>query len=96
LNLIGVLNQVRAKDKLYELHKSGHIEKKLINVWDDVRNKSAHGTLSCMNIQKCFDNLNCLIVLFYQLIFLLVGYTGKYTDYSSQGFPEILFEKKLT
>lgn len=88
-NLIDILRQVRVKDRLYKLGKNGLIAKELIDAWDAVRNKAAHGKLSINddNFQEYYDYYNKMIVLFYHLVFLIIGYTGEYTDYSTYGFP---------
>jgi len=47
------------------------------------------------DIQKYLDLHKSVLVLFYQLIFLAVGYTENFTDYSKYGFPLKPFDKKM-
>lgn len=85
--LVNILNQIRAKDKLLELVGQGQIEENLVTAWDEVRNKAAHGTLQCDDFQLYYIYKNCMVVLLYKLIFVVIKYSGKYTDYSETGFP---------
>lgn len=88
-NLIDMLRQIRVKDRLHNLEKDGLIAKKLIDAWDAIRNKAAHGKLNINddNFQEYYDYYNKMIVLFYHLTFLIIGYTGEYSDYSTYGYP---------
>lgn len=97
--LIGALNgmsNVSAMEQLYELKNRGLIEEKLIKRWKKLRNTFVHGhELDYQDIQKYLDLHKSVLVLFYQLIFLAVGYTGNFTDYSEYGFPLKPFDKKM-
>jgi len=93
--LIDLLNQERAKDKLQKLHSLGLIEDDLVKSWWEVRNKAAHGYYECTKIQKCLYHKNSMTELLYKLIFLIIGYTGKYTKYSEVGYPDVTFNQKL-
>lgn len=96
-NLIDVLRQIRAKDRLYALVDSGIIEKELANSWDAIRNKAAHGGLliAADDMQEYFNHLNRMMTLFYRLVFLAIDYKGIYTDYSIYGYPDKEFAKSL-
>ncbi len=85
----------RAKDRLIVLQNRELIEKKLVKAWNTLRNSSAHAdSLNPMKIQEYLNNCNAVCLLFYHLIFLVVGYEGNYLDYSSYGFPRKKFEAK--
>ncbi|MCK4795386.1 MAG: hypothetical protein KAV87_67275 [Desulfobacteraceae bacterium] len=87
--------QPRAEDRLKELVKKGLIEKELVEAWRKIRHRSAHAdimnSIDTREFLKLYDRVN---VLFNQLIFLAIGYTGKYTDYSTYGWPLKDFSKE--
>jgi hypothetical protein len=39
-------------------------------------------------LQELIDLIHKVTVLMYHIVFYLIGYRGKFTDYSSLGFPE--------
>ena len=81
----------RAKDQLQELYKKGLIEKKLSKAWENLRHPSVHAeNIKLENnqqIQEIINQCAAVKVLFNQLVFLAIGYTGRYTDYSEYNFP---------
>ena len=97
LNALDGMKNVSAADQLYELRNRDLIEEEQIKKWKKLRNSFVHGhELDYQDIQKYLDMHKSVLVLFYQLIFLVVGYTGKYSDYGAYGFPLKTFDKKLT
>ncbi len=90
-----ILLSSNVSDNLRKMQSIGLIEEPMIKVWKDIRNKAAHGTLECSDIEKCYDAQRKMTVLFYHLIFLVIGYHGPYTDYSEIGFPIKQFEKTV-
>jgi len=94
---IGSMKAIQPKDRLYALRASGVIENKLVNSWSELRNPSAHGELvEEKDLQMYLDRCASALVLFYHLIFLTIGYTGNYTDYSSHGYPMKTFNKGIS
>lgn len=94
--MLSSMAQTRAVDKLYDLSEKGLIDKELVESWKRLRNKSAHSTsLDLSKIQTVLNDFYSVISLFYQLIFLIIGYQGKYTDYSTYRYPEKMFEGTL-
>ena len=81
------MSQARAKDLLHILKERNLIDVKLMAEYGKLRNPSAHGEIGIPNIQEYLDRCSCALMLFYQLIFLAIGYKGKYIDYSLRGFP---------
>ena len=78
----------RAKDKLKALVESGKIKKDLVDAWEEQRNKLAHAySPTSFPLQEFIDLFYKTLVLFHSLIFLLIEYKGKYTDYSKYGWP---------
>jgi hypothetical protein len=86
----------RGKDRLNALQNDGLIEKKLIENWESLRNPSTHGDAPDLReLQEYIDKCDSTLVLFYQLIFLVIGYIGYYTNYTREGYPIDIFNKKL-
>lgn len=95
INFLNMMKNKRPIDILYELNKEQLIDEKLIENWKKLRNSFAHA--SEVNWSKFQDHINLcksVTLLFYQLIFIAIGYTGEYTDYSTYGFPTKKFEHK--
>ena len=56
--------------------------------WSRLRNKLAHGEgLGSASLQEFLELSNMVLILFYHLVFFATGYQGKYTDYSTIGWP---------
>jgi len=93
--ICGVLSTMmspRAKDQLYCLKNKGLIEERLIEAWDKLRNKTAHGhIIELIELEEYVKLCDHVMTLFYQLIFLALNYQGDYTDYSSDGYPAKIF-----
>jgi hypothetical protein len=90
------MKNTRPEDRLFELKNQGLIEQRLISSWRKLRHSSVHADeLNFEELQKYLDRCKTVLVLFYQLIFLAIGYTGKYTDYSTYSFPIKNFDKKM-
>jgi hypothetical protein len=82
------MSQTRAKDLLHILKEKNLINSRFIAEYGKLRNPSTHGDYSNMvNLQEYIDRCACILMLFYHLIFLSIGYKGKYIDYSMRGFP---------
>ena len=86
--LFVAMSKPRAKDLLYILKEKNLIDERLIKEYGKLRNPSAHGDFSNItNPQEQIDMCACALMLLYYLIFLAIGYKGKYIDYSMRGFP---------
>ena len=84
----GSMLSPRAKDRLFVLKERELIDKELIKSWNDLRNSSAHAdSPESVDLQTYLNRCNSVLVLFYHLVFLAIGYTGGYTDYSSYHYP---------
>lgn len=94
--LLENMKNPRAKDILATLRSLGLIDKKLIKIYDSLRNKSAHGDKgSGSDFQNYYNRISSVLTLFHQLVFLAIGYEGEYADYSSYGYPAKQFCGKL-
>ncbi|MBA3700617.1 MAG: hypothetical protein H0W78_17350 [Planctomycetes bacterium] len=83
----GALSQVRCKDILYALHKRGLITMEMVSAWDKNRNSSAHGSRTYAVTQKQLSDSDALFQLLCLLFFRIIGYKGRYIDYSAVGWP---------
>jgi hypothetical protein len=89
LGFLGNMLKPRAKDFLHILKDKNLVDSKLIEEYDKLRNSSAHGELAdSSKFQIHLDRCAAALVLFYHIIFLAIGYSGPYTDYSTPGYPE--------
>jgi hypothetical protein len=85
---IADMKKSRAADKLRALVKSGIIDTKEYQTWKDLRNKSTHPTQPAfVELPELLALRDIVITLFYKLIFLTIGYEGKYMDYGIDGYP---------
>lgn len=90
------MGSARAKDILFVLRDQSVIDKGLVSTYSKLRNKTAHGTrVSGADIQNYFNQTSAVLVLFYHLTFLLIGYKGEYTDYGSYDYPTKEFSSDL-
>lgn len=91
---LGGLKSSRAVDKLYDLQRVVAIKEEEISGWKKLRDSSAHGGLHVPReeIQNLLDSVYKASVLLNKLVFLSVGYSGKYIDYSIRGWPESHFD----
>jgi hypothetical protein len=95
-SLLAQLSNIRPVDKLYKLANSDIIEERLIKAWEDLRHRIIHGErMQTDKLQDYLDKYYSTLTLLYQLIFLKIGYTGRFTDYSRAHWPPRDFNKIL-
>ena len=98
LNSISNIKNSSPKSALREFQTKGWINNKFIKDWIDLRNKSTHSSIidyDPLELQKDIDRFYTCLTLFYILVFLVIGYNGKYYDYSQGNWPEKDFNFKL-
>jgi hypothetical protein len=89
---VGQLKHIRPDDRLRELVRQNKVSEENVEAWRSLRNAVAHGDWSgVQQLQKFIDKTGRVHVLFYQLIFNLIGYQGKHTDWGAHGWPLIDF-----
>lgn len=94
---LATMKKLRAKDVLVYLRDRQLLEAGLVKTYGELRNKSAHGVdVNWAELQSHLNQCGAVLVLFYQLVFLQIGYTGQYTDYATYGYPLHSFGKTLT
>jgi hypothetical protein len=84
-------------DRMYRLVPTGHANVTHIAAWKRLRNKFVHPkensiqNLNSSELQELLDLIYKVTVLMYHIVFYLIGYKGKYTDYAELGFPERVY-----
>lgn len=88
-NVLGGMKSSRAKDKLHALVVASAIEEADRKAWNDTRNRAAHGSFEIdpTKVQELIDVVFRLSALVYKLVFLQIGYRGKFTDYGVHNWP---------
>lgn len=76
-----------------EISSKGIISKNLPDKWKKLRNSELHFN-SKTNLEKLINGCDSLLSLYYQLIYLIIGYEGLFTDYSKNDFPTETFKSK--
>ena len=80
--------------RMYLLIPTGHADAEHIRAWKKLRNKFVHPRqidlkkLNDNQLQELVHMIHKVTVLMYHIVFYLIGYNGKFSDYSSLGFPE--------
>jgi hypothetical protein len=96
--LIGCIASVgdtqSAQNKLKRASKDGYVSEVSVSAWRTIRNTLAHGSevFNQKKYDKYHDSIKQLYVLLYQLLFLIIDYSGEYTDYNS--IKNTYYEKK--
>ena len=87
LGSISAMKKARAKDILFVLRDSELVDRELVQTYGKLRNKTAHGVRdSGADIQNYFNQTSAVLVLFFQLVFLIIKYNGEYTDYGTYDY----------
>lgn len=82
----------KARTALHALVKQGKISPELDSKWSLLRNKMAHAAKldeSRDKFQELVDLTFASIKLFYELLFLVIDYTGERVDYTGHNFPTV-------
>jgi len=88
------MNTPRAKDKLRALVDIGLIRKELLDCWASIRNSTVHASdIDPAEIGELYGRYQSVLTLFNELVILIIGYTGQYTDYSAPGWPRRNLDK---
>lgn len=91
---LAAMNTPRAKDKLRALVDVGLIRKELMDCWASIRNLTVHASdIDPAEISELYSRYQSALTLFNELVILIIGYTGQYTDYSALGCPRRNFDK---
>jgi hypothetical protein len=82
------LRRSSADDLLRALMGRGIITKDDFEAWKGLRHKTAHADRpDRLPTQRELDQVDAVATLMHKLVFQAIGYSGKYTDYGTRGFP---------
>lgn len=97
IGALGSLKSARPGDKLRELERKGVTTAQDREAWRSLRNSAAHGDWSEVrtDLQGFIDKIEQVRVLFYRLIFTIIGFEGKHTDWGARGWPFVVFPPGL-
>jgi hypothetical protein len=86
---LSTMKSPRAKDRLLVLVNAGIIRHELMNAWHGMRNSAVHAPgLGGAEIELVYEQYQAALTLLNELVMLLIGYRGAYTDYSVRGWPQ--------
>lgn len=87
--VFGGMEHPRAKDKLLAFVETGIIRSELVKAWSGMRNSAVHASgLDPAEIRTVYKEYQTAVTLLNELVMLLIGYQGPYTDYSVVGWPQ--------
>jgi len=96
--LLGMLEHPPGpRDKLKWLAAEGKAEKKYIQRWNDLRNAHVHPKLidlqkpDAASFQTQLDRIHSVQVLLCQVTYHLIGYSGPFTDWAEEQYPDKQF-----
>lgn len=86
----------RAIDTLRLLQDVGAVTQEEVNAWNELRNPTAHGSWEPKDdtMQVHFDDLYKLVTLVYRLVFVHIGYGGRFNARNVKGWPVHEFKGK--
>lgn len=88
VNAVGNMKSNSAADKLHALTEVGALEDEDSKAWKRLRHASAHGTFEIdpEEMQRLFDDVFRLTTIIHKLVFLRIGYCGKYSNRAARGW----------
>lgn len=90
LSSLGNAKHPRVSDALRRLATEGVASEAHIKAWKGLRNAAAHGSVleeDGRALQEHLDRFHVCLDLYYRLVFVLIGYNGRHTDYGTRGWP---------
>lgn len=94
LSSLGNATTPKVQDALQRLARDGLISADHLGAWKQLRHAAAHGAVLDVEdeaLQEHLDRFHLCIDLFYRLVFILIGYEGRHTDFGSNGWPSRTF-----
>lgn len=93
---LGAMQIPRATDKLRVFAEADVTRRELVDAWSGMRNSAVHASeLDPAEIRTVFRDYQSALTLLNELVMLLIGYRGQYTDYSVPGWPQREWKKSL-
>ena len=87
---LGNAKHPRVQDVLRRLAKEDVASEAHLEAWRGLRNAAAHGSIledDDRALQEHLDRFHVCLDLYYRIVFLLIGYDGRHTDYGTRGWP---------
>lgn len=94
LSSLGNAKHPRVQDALRRLVRESVAGEVHLEAWKGLRHASAHGGIledDEQALQEHLDRFHICLDLYYRLVFLLIGYEGRHTDYGTRGWPTRVF-----
>lgn len=91
LSALAYIKKSSPKCALYGMAKNEFFPKEWVVVWSKLRNRSAHAdkiNQSEKKIQEHIDQIYTCFALYYRMMYIIIGYDGKFTNYSKEGWHE--------
>lgn len=97
INAVGGMKSNSASDRLHALVEAGVLNEEDHKTWKTLRNSSAHGSFEVApeKMQKLLDDVYRLTTLIYKLVFMRIGYSGKYSNYAERGWNVAEFQSNV-
>lgn len=88
------MSSTSASDRLHALIQAGALEEEDRKAWKRIRNKTAHGSfeIDSGKLQQVLDDIFRLTTLIYKLVFMLIGYSGSYSNRAPRGWRDDKFD----
>lgn len=95
-----IKNQKSAQSRLKRISENSIVSNDSFKLWKKIRNTFAHGSAMFYNPNsyEYISGIKHLYTMLYQLLFLVIGYPGEYTNYSKDegsGYKKEEFAEKL-
>lgn len=86
--LLQLMSSGRVLDTMWVLHKAGAISSAEIQSWEELRNAGAHGSLEVdeTRVQEYVDHMHRVMTMIYKIVFLHIGYKGRYSNFGEHGW----------
>lgn len=93
---IGSMTGIKGQNILRRMAEEKIITDEQFANWKKLRNPAAHcDPFDSSKFQIYIDACHANTVLFYHLVFHLIGYQGIYTNYARHGFPEAVYNPSI-
>jgi hypothetical protein len=98
----GLMNQLPnppMRDRLQPLIESGYLQVDHFKAWNKLRNAAVHPSKTTgedfddVRRQKMIDTVYQVYVCMYHIVFVIIGYEGKFTNYAADDFPSDIHPK---
>jgi hypothetical protein len=95
LSSLGNAKHPKVQDTLRRLMTEGVASEAHLKAWTGLRHAAAHGSVledDDRDLQEHLDRFHICLDLYYRLVFHLIRYEGRHTDYGTRGWPTRVFQ----